>query len=56
MTIHERATRLYCEKKGIDPNAPSTSDGWNTNVSVLIAAFEEFELKLWCLKQAENTK
>lgn len=53
MSFIERAARLYCKKKGVDPD--ERMDG-QSNWGRYAIDLEEMELKLWCLKQAEDPK
>lgn len=50
----ERAANLYCQQKGLDPYR--SGPAFTTIGEAVRRDLEDLELKLWCLKQAENTK
>jgi len=54
MTIEERAARIYCEQKGIDPD--QSDNNWGNLIDPIKRDFDRLSFMLYCLKQAENTK
>lgn len=54
MTMLERAAEMYCKQKGIDPY--QSGPEFCTMGEHVRRQLADLELKLWCLKQAENTK